>query len=96
MHLPTIHEVTLRDWFAMAAPEHCADFLHGWQFDEPEPQKPEGYDYHARGGSALREESEPIRQAYNIAVMQWSQRRQAAHAVAARWAYADAMLKGRE
>lgn len=85
----------LRDYFAAHAPEHCSIYLVRWEFPEPKPEKPQGVDYHRRGGSADTDRLADLTSAYERAMSEWQDRRNRAQSAAARYAYADAMLEAR-
>lgn len=90
--------MTLRDYLAAHAPDHCANFVPaGWKFSEPRPVKPEGYDYWAKGGSAPQSKEQLAAcQSYDNECGMWEHRRSAACLIAGRWGYADSMLAARE
>jgi hypothetical protein len=88
--------MSLRDYFAAHAPGDCSRYLLGFEFPEPRPEKPQGVDYHRRGGSADADSLSEITTKYESALCDWQDRRNRAQGAAARYAYADAMLKARE
>lgn len=92
----TVVNMALRDWFAGMAPDGCLSFVGDFEFSEPEPTKPDGYDYFRRGGSAERERLAEVAEKYERELTAWNARKHRAMFVACRYAYADAMLTERQ
>lgn len=82
----------LREHFAIHAPANCGHFLLDWEYAEPKPQPPVGYHYHKAGGSAGVDEAAEAEESYRQEHSAWQARQRIAFEVAARWAFADAMV----
>lgn len=94
---PPAQNMDLRDFFAAHAPDSVSNYVPAdWTFPEPRPEKPRGYDYWARGGSAAATdaESEACRR-YDNDLTIWEHKRTAAKLIVGKWGYADAMLAAR-